>query len=330
MYSIHEFYCALIHALLRAVRPADADAQVIQDIAQFLPFQLLIYFPIELILGKLTPPQIIEGFLVGIAWLVLLDPDLQLGLAQRGQTVFRRGSLMKHSLKLLSTFLKINIQMSLAYRADTVINILLNLMWLGWELLSLSIIFSNTDTLGGWGLGELIALLGVFRLVNTFMAALIWPNTEKFNESVRDGSLDYILLQPVNSMFLVSFSRITIWRVWDLVLAFILIIVGINMSGDIITPLSMLTFLLLTVSGAIVIYSLWIVLIALTFWFTKFDNNVTILQALLDAGRYPVTVYPVWLRIIVTFSSPLPLPPPFPCRRCAASWISRGSCSSSG
>jgi ABC-2 type transport system permease protein len=47
------------------------------------------------------------------------------------------------------------------------------------------------------------------------------------------------------------------------------------------------------------------VLIALTFWFTKFDNNVTILQALLDAGRYPVSVYPVWLRIIVTFVIPI-------------------------
>jgi ABC-2 type transport system permease protein len=208
-------------------------------------------------------------------------------------------------LKLLSTFLKVNIQMSLAYRADTVVNILLNLMWLGWELLGLSIIFSNTETLGGWGPGELIALLGVFRLVNTMMAALIWPNTEKFNQSVRDGSLDYSLLQPVNSMFLVTFSRIMVWRIWDLVLAFILIVVGINISGDIATPLSISTFLLLTVSGAIVIYSLWIVLIAFTFWFTKFDNNVTILQALLDAGRYPVTVYPVWLRVIVTYLIPI-------------------------
>jgi ABC-2 type transport system permease protein len=84
-----------------------------------------------------------------------------------------------------------------------------------------------------------------------------------------------------------------------------LIVVGINISGDVTTPFSILTFILLTVSGAIVIYSLWIVLIALTFWFTKFDNNVTILQALLDAGRYPVTVYPVWLRIIVTFIIPI-------------------------
>ena len=209
------------------------------------------------------------------------------------------------TLKLLSAFFKVNVQLALAYRADTVVNILLNIMWLGWELLSLSTIFNNTETIGGWGFGEWIALLGVFRLVNTLMIALIWPNTEKFNQSIRDGPMDYTLLQPINSMFLVTFSRITIWRIWDLVLAIVLIMVGINMSGDITTPLNILTFVLLTVSGAIVIYSLWIVLIALTFWFTKFDNNVTILQALLDAGRYPVTVYPAWLRILVTFVIPI-------------------------
>jgi ABC-2 type transport system permease protein len=210
-----------------------------------------------------------------------------------------------HTLRLLSSFLKVNIQMSLAYRADTVVNILLNLMWLGWELLSLNIIFSNTTTIGGWGFGELIALLGVFRLVNTLMIALIWPNTEKFNQSIRDGSMDYTILQPVNSLFLVTFSRITVWRIWDLVLAITLIVIGINMTGDSTTPLQILTFILLAISGTVVIYSLWIVLISLTFWFTKFDNNVTILHALLDSGRYPVTVYPAWLRIIVTFVIPI-------------------------
>ena len=117
--------------------------------------------------------------------------------------------------------------------------------------------------------------------------------------------MDSTILQPVNSMFLVTFSRITVWRIWDLLLAIALIAIGINISGDFVTLLNILTFILLAISGVIVIYSLWIVLIALTFWFTKFDNNVTILQALLDAGRYPSTVYPVWLRIIVTFLIPI-------------------------
>ena len=195
--------------------------------------------------------------------------------------------------------------MAIAYRADTIVNILLNIMWLGWELLGLSIIFSNTETLGGWGFGELIALLGVFRLVNTLMMFLVWPNTEKFNQSIRDGSMDYTILQPVSSMFLVTFSRMNVWRIWDFILATVLIVVGINMAGDVATPLSTINFILLTISGTVVIYSLWIVLIAFTFYFTKFDNNVTLLQALLDAGRYPVTVYPVWLKIIVTFLIPI-------------------------
>jgi ABC-2 type transport system permease protein len=210
-----------------------------------------------------------------------------------------------HFLKLLSAFFKVNVQMALAYRTDTLVNILLSLLGLGWELLGLNIIFSNTNRLGGWGLGELIALLGVFHLVNALMMILIWPNTEKFNTSVRDGTLDYTFLLPANSMVLVTFSRMVIWRAWDLVLAVALIVIGTRMSGAGTTPFNLASFLLLAASGAVILYSLWIVLIAATFWFVKFDNNVTILQALLDTGRYPATVYPIWLRVIVTFVVPI-------------------------
>lgn len=210
-----------------------------------------------------------------------------------------------HTLRLLGTLVKLNLQQDLAYRADAAVNMLVNLMWLGWELLSLSILFSNTRSLGGWGLPEVVALLGVFRLVNTLMMSLVWPNTERFNRGVREGTLDYTLLQPVNSLFLISFTRIILWRAWDLALAVGLIAWGVAAGGGGATPLSLLAFLLLVGSGAAVIYSLWIVMMAVTFWLVKFDNNVTILQALLDAGRYPATVYPPWLRVIVTFVVPV-------------------------
>lgn len=209
--------------------------------------------------------------------------------------------------KLLSAFLKMNLQQVMAYRADTALNILLSVFWLGWELLSLQIIFNNTSDLSGWGMGELIALLGVWRLANILMSALIWPNTERFNASIRDGSFDYNLLQPVNSQFLVSFSRIVIWRIWEVALAAVLIVLGMNTSNLVTSAGELIAFLILVVSGIAVLYSLWIVLIALTFWFIKFDNNVTILQALMDAGRYPTTVYPIWLRLIVTFVIPIAL-----------------------
>ena len=137
------------------------------------------------------------------------------------------------------------------------------------------------------------------------MAAVIWPATEKFNTSVRDGSLDYVLLMPANSLFLVSFARIVVWRIWDLVLAVALIAYGVHYAGGVITLLNLLYFLVLAITGALVIYSLWVVLVALTFWFVKFDNNVTIMQALMDSGRYPVSIYPPWLRLIVTYLVPI-------------------------
>jgi ABC-2 type transport system permease protein len=209
------------------------------------------------------------------------------------------------TLKMINAFLKVNLQIALAYRADTIVNVLINLMWLGWELLGLSIIFSNTQSLAGWGLGEMIALLGVFRLVNMLMWAVIVPATEKFNTSVRDGSLDYTLLMPANSLFLVSVARIVPWRIWELGLALILIAVGVNYAGAVITWLSLFYFLLLAAVGALVMYSLWVVLVALTFWFVKFDNNVTIMHALMDSGRFPVSIYPPWLRLIVTYLVPI-------------------------
>src|SRR3972149_3228542 len=68
-------------------------------------------------------------------------------MAQRRETLFRSGSVNMRTLNLLSAFFKVNVQLALAYRADTVVNILLNIMWLGWELLSLSIIFNQpTDS----------------------------------------------------------------------------------------------------------------------------------------------------------------------------------------
>ena len=71
VYSIHEFYFALIQLFSGQFVPLTLMPDVIQNIARFLPFQLLIYFPIQLILGRLTPPQIIEGFGVGLFWLAV-------------------------------------------------------------------------------------------------------------------------------------------------------------------------------------------------------------------------------------------------------------------
>src|SRR5215211_2714551 len=71
VYSIHEFYYALILLFSGQFVPLTLMPKLIQDIAQFLPFQLLIYYPIQLILGKLSSAQIVQGYVMGSISLIV-------------------------------------------------------------------------------------------------------------------------------------------------------------------------------------------------------------------------------------------------------------------
>lgn len=71
VYSVHEFYFAFILLFSGQFVPLPLMPKIVQDIAQYLPFQLFLYFPIQLILGKLSTAQIVQGYIVGSIWLVL-------------------------------------------------------------------------------------------------------------------------------------------------------------------------------------------------------------------------------------------------------------------
>lgn len=71
VYSIHEFYFALILLFSGQFVPLTLMPKLVQDIAQYLPFQLFIYFPIQVILGKLSPAQITQGYVMAGVWLVV-------------------------------------------------------------------------------------------------------------------------------------------------------------------------------------------------------------------------------------------------------------------
>jgi ABC-2 type transport system permease protein len=71
VYSIDEFYWAVRVLFSGQFVPLILMPNLIQDIAQYLPFPLLIYFPIQLILGKLSAEQIVQGYVTGFIWLLI-------------------------------------------------------------------------------------------------------------------------------------------------------------------------------------------------------------------------------------------------------------------
>lgn len=68
VYSLSEFYWAVVLLFAGQFVPLDLMPPFIQQVAQFLPFQLFKYFPIQLILGKLSPDVIVRDFAMGVVW----------------------------------------------------------------------------------------------------------------------------------------------------------------------------------------------------------------------------------------------------------------------
>jgi ABC-2 type transport system permease protein len=71
VYSIHEFYYAMILLFGGQFVPLQLMPEMVQNIAKFLPFQLFIYVPIQIIQGNLSPAEIRQGYIMGILWLII-------------------------------------------------------------------------------------------------------------------------------------------------------------------------------------------------------------------------------------------------------------------
>jgi ABC-2 type transport system permease protein len=69
VYSLGEFYWAVALLFSGQFVPLELMPPFIQATAQYLPFQLFKYFPIQLILNKLTPQVILRDFAMGFLWL---------------------------------------------------------------------------------------------------------------------------------------------------------------------------------------------------------------------------------------------------------------------
>lgn len=71
VYALNEFYEALFMLFGGLFVPLDLLPPAVQQVAQYLPFQLRLYFPIQLILGRLTPEAIARNFVMDVIWLLI-------------------------------------------------------------------------------------------------------------------------------------------------------------------------------------------------------------------------------------------------------------------
>jgi ABC-2 type transport system permease protein len=209
------------------------------------------------------------------------------------------------TLRLLWTFFRIGVMGETQYRVNFAIQVFQSLLGLVTALAGLAVVFSYTDTLGGWGPDEVLAVVGVYILVGGMIDVVIQPSLEEFIESVREGTLDYTLTKPEEAQLLVSIQEVDIWEVLNIALGLGVLGVALGRLGENVGLAEAAAFGVMLLAGGVIVYSFWLILATLSFWFLRVENILVIFQSVYEAGRWPVSIYPGWLRFGLTLIVPV-------------------------
>jgi ABC-2 type transport system permease protein len=208
-------------------------------------------------------------------------------------------------LRLFGLFFRIGALNELQYRANFAVQIFQSVIALGTGLAVLGLVFSQTTRLNDWSQPELLAVMGVHILMGGVIQTVIQPNMERLMTDVREGTLDFILTKPEDAQVLVSVREVRIWQSVDVVIGLAVLGFGVAQLDASIGAVQAVAFVGALLLGAVMIYCFWLIVTTGAFWIVRMDEIHELFDGLYQSGRWPVTIYPGWLRVSLTYLVPI-------------------------
>jgi len=201
--------------------------------------------------------------------------------------------------------LRVGVLNEMQYRANFFIQLVQSTVAVATGLIALAVIFDHTTDLNGWSRPELLVVMGVFTMVGGLIGFAIEPNMGRVLGDIHTGTFDFVLTKPADSQLLSSVRQFNLWRLVDAGVGLGVIAWGlVRLDG----PLSIgdvASFAFTLAAGMILIYCLWLMITAGAFWIVRMNEVHDLFMGLYRAGQYPVTVYPIGLKLVLTYLVPI-------------------------
>src|SRR5687768_14429387 len=178
-------------------------------------------------------------------------------------------------LRVFLTFARNSLVRDMTFRVNFLIECASSVTWTMMNLGFYVLIFTHTDEIGastGWGKSEFFAFLATTMLVNSLVQAFFMPNSEDISELIRTGGLDFALLKPIDTQFVVSLEKVDWSSLSNFAAGLVLLIVSLaQMTTRSEQPLDLWPgmiglYVLYVLCGVMILYSLMIALSATSIW----------------------------------------------------------------
>src|SRR4029077_1837065 len=114
----------------------------------------------------------------------------------------------KRYFQIYGALWKNSVTRELIFKSNFLLWIVVELLWFGLQLSFIGVLYLHTGEIGTWTKWQVVMLIGASHFIQQVFQAFFLVNCTNLSELVRTGKLDFLMLLPINTRFVVSFRQV--------------------------------------------------------------------------------------------------------------------------
>ena len=218
-----------------------------------------------------------------------------------------RHSSLRRYLAIYAALWKNSVVREMSFKSNFILWIFVELLWFALQLSFIAVIYTKTDHIGDWTKWQVVLLMGTAHFIQQIFQAFFLTNCTELSELIRTGRLDFMLLLPVNTRFLISLRKVDLGGFVNAGSALVVIGYALHRLALVPSPLQFLGFACCAVTGILIHYSLMFLLTTVSFWTVRAQGIVWGYYSLFNISRLPDAAYRGLFKAVFTFVIPMVL-----------------------
>jgi ABC-2 type transport system permease protein len=191
------------------------------------------------------------------------------------------------------------------FKTNFLLWIFVEILWFGLQLSFIGVLYLHTDNIGSWTKWQVVFLIGASHFIQQIFQAFFLINCANLSELVRTGKLDFLVLLPANTRFIVSLRQVDLGAFVNAASAVAVMAYAARQLHLAPSIGQVLGFLILCGAGIVVHYSLMFLLATISFWTVRAQGIVWGYYNLFQIARMPDEAFRGVFKVVFTFAVPM-------------------------
>jgi len=190
----------------------------------------------------------------------------------------------------------------MSFKSNFLLWIVVELLWFGLQLSFIGVIYLHTDHIATWSKWQVVMLVGAGHFIQQIFQAFFLTNCVQLSELIRTGRLDFMLLLPMNTRFLISLRQVDLGGFVNASSALAVMAYAARQLHLVPDAAQIAGFLMLCAAGILIHYSLMFLLASVAFWTVRAQGIVWGYYSLFNIARNPDSAFQGFFRAFFTFA----------------------------